>query len=98
MVPSRVHNARNLNPKLQFPNFKNNKKAFEHWLPVDMYVGGTEHATRHLIYARFWHKFLYDIGIVGNKEPFARPKKSRFDYGKRRQKNEQEVGECRESG
>ena len=40
------------------------------WLPVDMYVGGTEHATRHLIYARFWHKFLYDIGIVGGKEPF----------------------------
>ena len=38
---------------------------------VDMYVGGTEHATRHLIYARFWHKFLYDIGIVGSKEPFA---------------------------
>ena len=37
---------------------------------VDMYVGGTEHATRHLIYARFWHKFLYDIGIVGGKEPF----------------------------
>ena len=36
----------------------------------DMYVGGTEHATRHLIYARFWHKFLYDIGIVGGKEPF----------------------------
>ena len=38
---------------------------------VDMYVGGTEHATRHLIYARFWHKFLYDIGLVGNKEPFV---------------------------
>ena len=38
---------------------------------VDMYVGGTEHATRHLIYARFWHKFLYDIGVVGGKEPFA---------------------------
>ena len=36
-----------------------------------MYVGGTEHATRHLIYARFWHKFLYDIGVVGGKEPFA---------------------------
>ena len=40
-------------------------------MPIDMYVGGTEHATRHLIYARFWHKFLYDIGIVGGKEPFA---------------------------
>lgn len=38
---------------------------------VDMYVGGAEHATRHLIYARFWHKFLFDIGIVGNKEPFS---------------------------
>jgi len=50
------------------------KKAFQHWMPVDMYVGGTEHATRHLIYTRFWHKFLYDIGIVGDKEPFARLK------------------------
>ena len=37
---------------------------------VDMYVGGTEHATRHLIYARFWHKFLFDIGMVSGKEPF----------------------------
>jgi leucyl-tRNA synthetase len=37
---------------------------------VDMYVGGAEHATRHLIYARFWHKFLYDIGVVSTKEPF----------------------------
>src|SRR3989339_687342 len=54
----------------QFPISKY-KKAFQHWLPVDMYVGGTEHATRHLIYARFWHKFLYDIGVVGGKEPFA---------------------------
>ncbi len=44
----------------------------DYWLPVDMYVGGTEHATRHLIYARFWHKFLYDIGIVSNPEPFMR--------------------------
>jgi len=39
-------------------------------LGVDMYVGGAEHATRHLIYARFWHKFLYDIGVVSSKEPF----------------------------
>lgn len=46
-------------------------KKEKYWSPVDMYVGGTEHATRHLIYARFWHKFLFDIGIVGNKEPFT---------------------------
>ncbi len=42
------------------------------WMPVDCYVGGAEHATRHLIYARFWHKFLYDIGVVSTEEPFTR--------------------------
>lgn len=42
----------------------------KYWLPVDLYVGGAEHATRHLLYARFWHKFLYDIGVVSTKEPF----------------------------
>lgn len=42
------------------------------WSPVDFYVGGAEHATRHLIYARFWHKFLYDIGVVNYHEPFTR--------------------------
>ncbi len=42
------------------------------WSPVDFYVGGAEHATRHLIYARFWHKFLYDIGVVNYDEPFMR--------------------------
>ncbi|MFA5934853.1 MAG: class I tRNA ligase family protein [Candidatus Paceibacterota bacterium] len=46
------------------------KKIEKYWAPVDMYVGGTEHATRHLIYARFWHKFLYDIGVVSTTEPF----------------------------
>ena len=46
------------------------KKLEKYWAPVDMYVGGTEHATRHLIYARFWHKFLYDIGVVSTTEPF----------------------------
>ncbi len=40
------------------------------WSPVDVYVGGMEHATRHLIYARFWHKFLFDIGVVSRTEPF----------------------------
>jgi len=48
------------------------KKKEKYWSPVDMYVGGAEHATRHLIYARFWHKFLYDIGVVSYKEPFKR--------------------------
>lgn len=43
----------------------------QYWQPVDVYVGGMEHATRHLIYARFWHKFLFDIGVVNTEEPFA---------------------------
>ena len=46
------------------------KSAIEYWQNVDMYVGGTEHATGHLLYARFWHKFLKDIGVVGTEEPF----------------------------
>lgn len=51
-----------------------NPKKERRWQPVDMYVGGTEHATRHLIYARFWHKFLYDLGVVSGKEPFRQLK------------------------
>ena len=48
------------------------KKIEKYWSPVDFYVGGAEHATRHLIYSRFWHKFLFDIGVVSNEEPFDR--------------------------
>ncbi|MBT4722741.1 leucine--tRNA ligase [Candidatus Falkowbacteria bacterium] len=44
----------------------------KYWSPVDFYVGGAEHATRHLIYSRFWHKFLFDIGAVNYQEPFTR--------------------------
>jgi leucyl-tRNA synthetase len=48
------------------------KKKEKKMMPVDVYVGGTEHATRHLLYARFWHKFLYDIKVVSGKEPFQK--------------------------
>ncbi len=48
------------------------KEKEKYWSPVDFYVGGAEHATRHLIYARFWHKFLFDIGVVNYDEPFTR--------------------------
>ncbi|PIC97518.1 leucine--tRNA ligase [Sporosarcina sp. P26b] len=47
-------------------------KLAERWLPVDIYVGGAEHAVLHLLYARFWHKVLYDIGVVQTKEPFQK--------------------------
>ena len=48
------------------------KEALEYWSPVDWYNGGMEHTTLHLLYSRFWHKFLYDIGVVPTKEPYAR--------------------------
>ncbi len=47
-------------------------KKEKYWQPVDLYVGGAEHATRHLIYARFWHKFLFDLGVVSTPEPFTK--------------------------
>jgi leucyl-tRNA synthetase len=62
---------------LRYMDPKNSKalvdpKKEQYWNTVDFYVGGAEHATRHLIYARFWHKFLYDIGAVSTIEPFRK--------------------------
>ena len=48
------------------------KRLLDHWLPVDLYIGGAEHAVLHLLYARLWHKFLYDIGVVSSPEPFQK--------------------------
>jgi leucyl-tRNA synthetase len=60
---------------LRFLDNHNDKEIFDKdkekkWMPVDLYVGGAEHAVLHLLYSRFWHKFLYDIGVVSTKEPF----------------------------
>ncbi|MEM0232227.1 MAG: leucine--tRNA ligase, partial [Candidatus Methanomethyliaceae archaeon] len=62
---------------LRYIDPKNNKKfadfqKLKYWLPVDIYVGGVEHAVLHLLYARFWHKFLYDLNLVPTKEPFMK--------------------------
>ncbi|EFF64976.1 leucine--tRNA ligase [Turicibacter sanguinis] len=53
-------------------NTEEAKQLLKEWLPVDLYIGGAEHAVLHLLYARFWHKVLYDLGIVETKEPFQR--------------------------
>ncbi|MCY4643052.1 MAG: leucine--tRNA ligase [Bacteriovoracales bacterium] len=62
---------------LRFLDPKNDKKPWDeklerYWMPVDLYVGGVEHAVLHLLYARFWHKVLYDLGLVSTKEPFKK--------------------------
>lgn len=62
---------------LRFVDPHNDKKAWDasaekYWMPVDLYIGGLEHATLHLLYARFWHKVFYDLKLVHTKEPFAK--------------------------
>ncbi|MBL7664782.1 MAG: leucine--tRNA ligase [Bacteriovoracaceae bacterium] len=62
---------------LRFMDPKNDKSAWDlekekYWMPVDLYIGGIEHAVLHLLYSRFWHKVFYDLGLVTTKEPFKR--------------------------
>jgi leucyl-tRNA synthetase len=62
---------------LRFIDPRNSARAIDpalekYWMPVDLYVGGAEHAVLHLLYARFWHKVLYDIGVVSTREPFRK--------------------------
>ena len=62
---------------LRYLDPKNNaalasREKIDYWMPVDLYVGGAEHAVLHLLYSRFWHKFLFDIGVVNTDEPFMR--------------------------
>ena len=47
-------------------------KKIKYWMPVDLYIGGAEHAVLHLLYSRFWHKVLYDLNYVNTKEPFKK--------------------------
>ncbi len=78
MRPTPCHNGRVLaGTDLRYIDPHNDEKLADEellkaWLPVDMYIGGAEHAVLHLLYARFWHKFLYDIGVVPTKEPFQK--------------------------
>ena len=62
---------------LRFTDSKNDAKAWgseaeKAWMPVDLYIGGAEHAVLHLLYARFWHRVLFDLGLVSTKEPFKK--------------------------
>ena len=62
---------------LRFIDPENDKEPFskekeKYWMPVDLYIGGAEHAVLHLLYSRFWHKVLFDLGIVSTDEPFQK--------------------------
>lgn len=68
------------------------KEALKYWMPVDWYNGGMEHVTRHMIYSRFWHKFLYDIGEVPTSEPYAKRTAQGLVLGEDGQKMSKSLG------
>lgn len=68
------------------------KKALDYWSPVDLYVGGAEHAVLHLLYARFWHKVLYDMGLVPTPEPFMKLVNQGMILGKNHEKMSKSKG------
>ena len=67
------------------------KEALDYWMPVDWYNGGMEHTTLHMLYSRFWHKFLYDIGVVSTKEPY----KKRTSHGMILVENKEKMSKSR---
>ncbi|MDI6779174.1 MAG: leucine--tRNA ligase [Bacteroidota bacterium] len=68
------------------------KEKIKYWMPVDLYVGGAEHAVLHLLYSRFWHKVLYDLGYVSTKEPFNRLVNQGLILGENGQKMSKSMG------
>lgn len=69
LIAKQLKSRTPIGAQIKNPKFK---RILKYWLPVDVYVGGVEHAVLHLLYARFWHKFLWDIGVVPTKEPFQK--------------------------
>jgi leucyl-tRNA synthetase len=81
---------RYLDPKNESKIFSPEKEKY--WMPVDLYVGGAEHAVLHLMYARFWHKVLYDLGYVSTKEPFMKLRHQGLILGENSKKMSKSLG------
>jgi leucyl-tRNA synthetase len=79
-----------LDPKNKSEAF--GREAYDAWMPVDLYVGGAEHAVLHLLYARFWHKVLYDLGLVAHPEPFGKLVHQGLILGENGQKMSKSLG------
>ena len=73
------------------------KEALDYWMPVDWYNGGMEHTTLHLLYSRFWSKFLYDLGILSTPEPYTKENQPWYDLRRKRREDEQIQGQCGQS-